>query len=61
MNRTNKLLIILVSTMGLSYPNTTGGGIYSVQVEEPLPEVTVTVIEEEIEIVYVPAQDSQND
>ena len=61
MNRTNKLLIILISTMGLSYPNKTGGGIYSVQVEEPLPEVTVTVIEEEIEIVYVPAQDSRND
>tara|TARA_B100001778_G_scaffold271599_1_gene233624 strand:+ start:290 stop:433 length:144 start_codon:yes stop_codon:yes gene_type:complete len=47
--------------MGLSYPNTTGGGVYSVQAEEPLPEATVTVIEEEIEIVYVPAQDSRND
>lgn len=63
MNRTNKLLIILISTMGLSYPNTTGGGMHSVQVEEeqPLPEVTVTVIEEEIEIVYIPSQDSRND
>ena len=58
MNRTNKLLIILISTMGLSYPNTTGGGVYSVQAEEPLPEATVTVIEEEIEIVYVPAQEA---
>lgn len=59
MNRTNKLLIILVSTMGLSFPTSTGGGIHSVQVgEEQLPEVTVTVIEEEIEIVYVPAQES---
>ena len=59
MNRTNKLLIILCSTVGLSFPNTTGGGMHSVQVEkEQLPEVTVTVIEEEIEIVYVPAQEA---
>ena len=59
MNRTNKLLIILCSTVGLSFPNATGGGIHSVQVEEEqLPEVTVTVIEEEIEIVYVPAQEA---
>ena len=59
MNRTNKLLIILVSTMGLSFPNTTGSGIHSVQVEEEqLPEVTVTVIEEEIEIIYIPEQEA---
>ena len=58
MNRTNKLLIILCSTVGLSFPNTTGGGVYSAQVKEELPEVTVTVIEEEIEIEYIPAQEA---
>ena len=58
MNRTTKLLMILVSTMGLSFPNTTGGGMHSVQIKEELPEVTVTVIEEEIEIEYIPAQEA---
>ena len=58
MNRTNKLLIILCSTVGLSFPNATGGGIHSAQVKEELPEVTVTVIEEEIEIEYIPAQEA---
>lgn len=58
MNRTNKLLIILCSTIGLSFPNTTGGGTHSAQVKEELPEVTVTVIEEEIEIEYIPAQEA---